>query len=280
MLGKSRQSYYKQKHRKGQKQEQSCRVIDLVRKCREDMPRVGTLKLYELLYDQLRSMKVGRDKLNTILKVNGMLVVPLKKYKVTTNSRHMFKRHEDLVSGLKITRPEQVWVSDITYIYNRDRYYYMSLVTDAYSKRIMGYSLSPNMNVELVLRSMQMAYQHREYKRKIIHHSDRGTQYCCNEYQRMLKRMGIRVSMTQNSDPYSNAIAERVNGIIKQEFLLEQKNCSFEELKMRAKKAVEVYNNLRPHSSYHMLTPVNMHKQQKLSRMEYKKQVHPIKNNY
>lgn len=219
----------------------------------------------------MREINVGRDMLNTILRVNGLLIPPLRQYRITTNSHHHFRKSRDLVSGLKITRPEQVWVSDITYIYSRDRHYYLSLVTDAYSKLIMGYSINVNMNVELVIDSLEMALKNRKYREKIIHHSDRGSQYCCNEYQEILRRMGIRTSMTQNSDPYSNAIAERVNGILKQEFSLEGRHCSFEELKFIVKQSINAYNTRRPHLSCALLTPFKMHLQNQLPRKEYKK---------
>ncbi len=231
---------------------------------------MGTLKLYNLLYPQLKEIGVGRDMLNTILRVNGLLVPPLRQYRITTNSRHRFKKYRDLVSGLKINRPEQVWVSDITYIGNRGKHYYLALVTDAYSKVIMGYSIDVNMTVNLVLDALKMALKQRHYREKTIHHSDRGAQYCCNEYQELLRRVGIRTSMTQDSSPYSNAIAERVNGILKQEFSLESRHCSFEELKLIVKQSVNAYNTKRPHFSCALLTPYKMHMQNELPRKEYK----------
>lgn len=236
-----------------------------------DLPRAGTVKLYKNLYTEMRELNVGRDMLNTILKANGLLVPPLRQYKVTTNSRHRFKKHKDLVTGLKITRPEQVWVSDITYLYCSGRHYYLSLITDAYSKVIAGYSVDVHMGVELVMDALKMAFKNRHYRGKLIHHSDRGTQYCCNEYQELLRHMGILTSMTQDSDPYSNAIAERVNGILKQEFSLEQRSSSFEELEFIIKQSIEAYNFKRPHFSCNLLTPYKMHMQRKLPRREYKK---------
>jgi putative transposase len=239
---------------------------------------MGTMKLHRTLNAELKQIKVGRDTLNRILKVNGMLVKPLRQYRKTTSSSHYLKKHKDLVTGIAITRPEQVWVSDITYIYNRNRYYYLSLITDAYSKKIMGYNVGNNLNAELTIKSLEMAIRQRDYKRKLIHHSDRGSQYCCNEYQQLLQKFGIRTSMTEKYDPYTNAIAERVNGILKQEFLLEGRDCSLAEMKVIVEHSIEVYNNKRLHISCSFLTPAKMHQQSTLKRKEYKsiKQVQKV----
>lgn len=245
-------------------------AISLVMEQRKELPRVGTLKLYHLLLPQLKEIKVGRDMLNTILKVNGLLIKPLRQYRKTTQSTHFLKKHKDLVTGLNISRPEQVWVSDITYVYHRRRHYYLSLITDAYSKRIMGYNIDTGLSAELVIESLKMAIRSRDYNMKLIHHSDRGSQYCCNEYQMILRTYGIRTSMTDGYDPYSNAIAERVNGILKQEFLLEGRDCSFDELKVVVKHSIETYNRKRPHLSCALLTPNKMHQQKQLTRKEYK----------
>lgn len=233
------------------------------------MPRLGTRKLYYLLQEDLKELGVGRDKLHTILKVNGMLVKPLRQYRKTTNSAHYFKKHKDLVRGLVIWHPEQVWVSDITYIRNQKRYYYLSLITDAYSKKIMGYYLGSNLSAELVINSLNMALRQRSHTNPLIHHSDRGYQYCCHAYQRILKKHKVLTSMTENSDPYSNAIAERVNGILKQEFQLERE-CSYEVLNVIVGRAIETYNNKRPHFSCDLLTPDLMHQQNQIKRKEYK----------
>lgn len=185
---------------------------------------------------------------------------------MTTNSHHRFRKHKDIVSELRINRPEQVWVSDITYIGSRDRHYYLALAKDAYSKKIVGYDLSDSLSVDSSLRAMRMANRNREYNEPLIHHSDRGLQYCSDAYQQLLKRNKIRVSMTEKYDPYANAIAERVNGILKQEFLLEEYRCGIDILKKVVDESVEIYNNIRSHTSCHMLTPEQMHRQQKLDR--------------
>lgn len=238
---------------------------------RQQMPRIGTRKLYHILNERLRAAKVGRDKLFCILKANSMLIMPKRSYKITTNTHHRFKRHKDLVSGLALTRPEQVWVSDITYLNGRKNHQYLSLVTDAYSKRIMGYNLSDNLKTEGAIKALQMAIRNRNYQNeKLIHHSDKGLQYCSDEYQQLLARKGIKCSMTEKYDPYSNAIAERINGILKQEFLIEEYSLDTLQMNKIIKQSIHIYNTQRPHLSCYMHTPVKMHSQRSISIKSYK----------
>ena len=182
------------------------------------MPRIGVRKLYYLLFNKLQQLKIGRDKFFDILRANHLLIQPKRSYHVTTNSHHRFRKHENLILDTVINRPEQVWVSDITYIGKRERPCYLSLVTDAYSKKIMGYYVADNLNTESSLNALQMAVKSRKDKGLgLIHHSDRGLQYCADDYQRVLNKNEIKCSMTNNGDPYENAVAERVNGILKQD---------------------------------------------------------------
>jgi transposase InsO family protein len=234
------------------------------------MPRIGFRKLYHILSEPLRELKIGRDKLLLILKANHMLITPKKNYRITTNSHHRFRKHKNLIIDMKVTQPEQVWVSDITYIGGRDRNCYLALITDAYSKKIMGYDVSGSLNTDGSLRALDMADRQRRYKTKIIHHSDRGLQYCSNDYQEALKKKKIIPSMTENYDPYANAIAERVNGILKQEFLLEDYQVDIEMMKLLVKDAVRIYNTKRPHWSCYMKTPDEMHKQRQIKIRTYK----------
>lgn len=246
--------------------------MDLVQSVRISLPRLGTRKLYKILYKPLQELHVGRDKLFAILKANHMAIKPVRSYRTTTNSHHRFRKHKNLVEGIDINRPEQVWVSDITYIGNRGSHHYLSLITDAYSKKIVGYNLSDNLNVEGSLNALKKAIQERVYKAEpLIHHSDRGIQYCSDKYQRRLKRNKITTSMTESYDPYANAIAERVNGIIKGEFELEKYAKNGKVLKILVAESVQVYNQLRPHYSCDMLTPDQMHKQRKIKIRKYGK---------
>jgi len=268
----SRQKYYRCFWRKSKKQEQSIQVIDKVNSIRSLMPRIGTRKLYHLLEYKLKPLSVGRDKLFNILKANDMLIKPTRNYRITTNSHHRFHKHKNLVESMRLEKPEQVWVSDITYIGGRSRDCYLALVTDAYSKKIMGYDLSDSLSTQGALRALNMANNHRDYKNtSLIHHSDRGIQYCSNDYQTVLIENEIIPSMTESYDPYANAVAERVNGILKQEFLLEDYNVDLDTMKEVVDDAVHIYNSLRPHWSCFMNTPEQMHKQNSIDIRTYKK---------
>ncbi len=240
-----------------------------------DMPRLGTRKLYHLLKSELKELGVGRDKLFDILKANHMLIKPKRTYHKTTNSHHRFRKHKNLIKGLSITKPEQVWVSDITYIGTRENPMYLSLVTDAYSKQIMGYNVSDTLSTQGALSALKQALKNRKYSNKrLIHHSDRGLQYCSNMYQEILTKHKIICSMTESYDPYENAIAERINGILKQEFIEIVKVDKLDFMKQLVSQSISTYNFKRPHLSCDMLTPNKMHKQNKLKIKSYKKQNH------
>ncbi len=240
------------------------------------MPRLGTRKLYTILYAPLRELHIGRDKLFSILNANHMCIKPHRSYRTTTNSHHRFRKHKNLIAGVEITRPEQVWVSDITYIGSRGNHQYLSLITDAYSKKIVGYDLSDNLGTQGALTALAQAIKARKYKHEeLIHHSDRGIQYCSDSYQRKLKRNKIKTSMTESYDPYANAVAERVNGIIKSEFELEKYASNSKVLKTLVAESIETYNRLRPHYSCAMRTPEQMHKQREVKIKTYRKKLVP-----
>lgn len=271
LFGISRQVYYRNLRRKIVKQSKAQKVIAMISEIRKSMPRIGTRKLYYLLLDKLKELKIGRDKFFNILRANHLLIQPKRSYQITTNSHHRFRKHQNLIIGLVIKRPEQVWVSDITYIGKRTKPCYLSLVTDAYSKKIIGYYVADNLNTESSLKALRMAIKGRKNKKSLlIHHSDRGLQYCADDYQNTLKNNGIRCSMTNNGDPYENAVAERVNGILKQEFSIDTFHQDTAVMKIIAKEAIDIYNNQRPHYSNYMLTPTMMHKQDKIKMRTYK----------
>ena len=235
------------------------------------MPRIGTRKLYHLLKQELSELGVGRDMLFTILKANHMLITKKRSYYITTDSHHRFRKHKNIVENLKIERPEQVWVSDITYIGNRKNPIYLALVTDAYSKKIMGYDVSNSLNTEGTIRALKMATRSRNYRSEnLIHHSDRGLQYCSNQYQELLSKRSIACSMTESYDPYANAVAERINGILKSEFIGYDRMLPINQMKLLVKDSVDIYNNFRPHYSCEMLTPVQMHKQRIIEMKTYR----------
>ncbi|WP_300980422.1 IS3 family transposase [Nonlabens sp.] len=266
-----RQVYYRAIKSRTQKQHISQQVIELVRAIRSIMPKLGTRKLYHMLKDKLSAINVGRDKLFRILRANHMLIKPKRSYHITTDSHHRFRKHKNVVCNMVINKPEQVWVSDITYLGTRENPSYLALITDAYSKRIVGYNVSASLSVNGTLQALEMALNNRKYKdQPLIHHSDRGLQYCSNEYQNLLKQHAIKPSMTEKYDPYENAVAERVNGILKQEFDVAKKVKSLEIKKRLVEEAVGIYNNIRPHLSNYMLTPQQMHEQNKLKMKQYK----------
>lgn len=271
LFGISRQVYYRKIRRSTCKKTKAVQVVAMIMEIRKSMPRIGVRKLYYLLLDKLRNLKIGRDKFFDILRANHLLIQPKRSYHVTTNSHHRFRKHKNLVIDTVINRPEQVWVSDITYIGKREKPCYLSLVTDAYSKKIVGYYVADNLNAASSLNALQMAVKSRKRKSLVlIHHSDRGLQYCADDYQRLLKKHGIKCSMTNNGDPYENAVAERINGILKQEFMIDTYHQDTAIMKRIVKEAIEIYNNQRPHYSNYMLTPELMHNQDKIQMRIYK----------
>ncbi|WP_203226825.1 IS3 family transposase, partial [Confluentibacter flavum] len=271
LFGVDRQVYYRSIKRRIIKQDKAALVVKMVLEIRTQMPRLGAKKLYYLLNQDLKTLKIGRDKFIDILRANHLLIVPKRSYHITTNSHHRFRKYKNQLLDLQITRPEQVWVSDITYIGKREKPCYLSLITDAYSKKIVGYNVSDNLNTESSLVALKLAVKQRgNTGLPLIHHSDRGLQYCANEYQKELSKHKINPSMTQNSDPYENAVAERINGILKQEFNIDKYNKDLPIMKQIIKETVAIYNEKRPHLSNHMLTPNLMHQQNKLKMKTYK----------
>ena len=271
LFGIDRQVYYRKIRRRICKQTKAGQVVDMVMEVRKSMPRIGTRKLYYLLSAKLQVMKIGRDKFFDILRASHLLIQPKRSYHVTTNSHHRFRKHQNLILDLNICRPEQVWVSDITYIGKREKPCYLSLITDAYSKKIMGYYVADNLNAESSLMALKMAVKNRNNKQlSLIHHSDRGLQYCADDYQLLLTKGNIQCSMTQQSDPYENAVAERINGILKQEFMIDSYHQQLYIMKQIVKEAIDIYNDQRPHYSNYMLTPNQMHQQNQIQMRTYK----------
>jgi len=224
------------------------------------MPRLGTRKLYYLLKKEFNNqgIKIGRDALFDYLRTESMLIKPKKNYIKTTHSKHWLTKYPNLMKDIVPKRAEQYFVSDITYIKSHERTHYLSLVTDAYSRKIMGYHLSNNMNAENVVKAMKMAVNNRISKARLIHHSDRGLQYCSEVYQKELNKNGIIPSMTDGYDCYQNALAERINGILKNEFLIHRcKN--FKDLNKLVKESIKIYNQKRPHLSLSYKTPNFVH---------------------
>lgn len=256
----SRQAIYQEQKRILDRESELLKVKHLVLSLRLEMPRIGTRKLYYLLSKQFdqQGVKIGRDALFGYLRREKLLVKPMKSYTKTTHSKHWLHKYENLLKECEIKRPEQVYVSDITYVKSSRKTHYLSLVTDAYSRKIMGYKLSDDMSSENVVQALKMAIQNRKSTLPLIHHSDRGLQYCSKIYQEVLAKNGITPSMTDGYDCYQNALAERINGILKNEFLI-YKCKDGQTLEKLIKTAIETYNAKRPHLSLMMKTPNFIH---------------------
>lgn len=278
MFGLSRQSYYKDKKNRLKRKEELTQVRDLVMRIRCKMPRIGTRKLYYLIKDELNTLniKIGRDVLFNFLRAEHLLIKPKRSYVKTTLSKHWMKKYPNLIKNIEVTKPEQLWVSDITYIQTEQGHNYLSLITDAYSKKIMGYELLDNLSTEGPLKALENALKNRKYSHDLIHHSDRGLQYCSADYINTLKKYGVKISMTENGDPYENAIAERINGILKYEFLIIDGFKNHLEALRVIKESVGIYNEERPHLSCQMLTPNQTHLQQQIQIKTWKKKTSKV----
>ena len=272
LFGKSRQGWYEHHNRNKNRSLSNIIIIKLTKDIREELPRVGVRKLLYMLQPQLKehNIKIGRDSLYSLLREKDMLLRYRRRKPHTTNSNHRYKKYPNLIRDLILTRTEQLWVSDITYIRLKVGFCYLSIVTDAYSRRIVGYHLHPTLGSEGAVKALLMAVNKRKKKLPLIHHSDRGTQYCCAEYVQLLEYFKIKISMTENGDPYENAIAERVNGILKGEFGLGDSFSTIDHAQEAAREAVRVYNHKRPHLSCNYLTPNAAHQYNGILRKKWK----------
>lgn len=271
LFGISKQAYYKKikADKKGMQVHEEAKksVLEL----RRQLPKLGTRKLHYVL--KSKGISIGRDHLFSWLRLQGLLVYKKRRYTVTTNSKHWMRKYPNIIKVLTVSRPEQLWVADITYLDTAEEgNAYLHLVTDAYSKQIMGYELCNNMEAASTLKALEMAVKSRKYKNlPLIHHSDRGLQYCSKLYIDYLIKNNITISMTENGSPYDNAVAERLNGILKDEFGLAERFSNHTEALLQVKESIHAYNFLRPHLSCHMLTPDQMHQQESIKIKTYKK---------
>lgn len=276
LFGKTRHAYYDSQWRQQDNVFTNEIILQMVHKIRQQLPRVGTRKLQELLAPELAAhqIKVGRDYLFDLLQEHKLLIRQRKRKVYTTDSRHWMRKYANLTTQLVIDRPEQLWVSDMTYIKIQNQWGYLSLITDAYSRKIMGYCLRADMLAEGCIAALQMALANRSHQgQSLIHHSDRGSQYCCKPYVDMLSAAGIAISMTENGDPYENALAERMNGIIKGEFNLYNSQLNFAQTYQKVVESIAAYNLIRPHGSCNYLTPEIAH--QTLSPMKKRWKTYP-----
>ena len=227
-------------------------IIEIVHKRRRSLPREGVRKLKVSLDNEFTktNLKVGRDTLFNVLRKHQMLTLRKKYSSRTTNSCHRFYKYNNIIKNLEVTNPNQVWISDITYIRTVKGFCYLALITDMYSRKIVGYDLSDSLELKGCVRALNKAlYQAKDIK-QLIHHSDRGIKYCSNVYKQILKRNSINISMTEENHCYENAMAERVNGILKDEFYLDQSFADVDHAKRAAKNAINLYNEVRLHLSF------------------------------
>jgi putative transposase len=252
-----RDAYYKYLKRFKKRESVKAKVITMVQKERKEQPRVGGRKLHEALQPSFKAaeFKIGRDCLFDILREYDMLIRRKKATCRTTFSHHRFYKYKNLVKDMNVTRPNQVWVSDITYVSTISGFCYLALITDMYSRKIVGYDMSDSLELAGCLRALKKALRHARPATGLVHHSDRGFQYCSNQYVDELKKHGIQISMTEENHCYENAIAERVNGILKDEFYLDQCFYSISHACDAAKNAIEIYNSKRLHLSLGYKTP-------------------------
>jgi putative transposase len=262
LFGITRQAYYKHYREEKKNFVQTDVIIKMVEQIRKIHPRMGTRKMIVLLEPQLKKhgIKFGRDALFDLLSVNGMLVRTKKRKWITTWSKHPYRKYKNLIEGVRMERINQVWVGDITYLQTQSGYLYLSFITDAYSRKVVGYDVADNLESVNALQALKMAIQSLPGGTvNLIHHSDRGAQYCCHEYVTEVRKRGIAISMTQNGDPLENPIAERLNGIVKNEYLAYRSITSKGQAKQVVAEAIAVYNKLRPHMSIGNRTPEEVH---------------------
>jgi putative transposase len=265
LLGVTRQALYQHGWRRQELDIEAELIIQQVIEIRKRHPVIGTRKLYVMLQQFLsqHQIKMGRDKLFDLLASYKLLVRRRQRRISTTQSYHRFHKYPNLIREMKVTRINQLWVSDITYYKLAGKFVYLSFVTDAYSRKVIGYHVAETLETIHSLMALQMAINglgpSNQYS--ITHHSDRGVQYCCEGYVSLLEKNHIQISMTENGDPLENPIAERINGIIKNEYLKPHRYNTIKELEAKLSVIVPLYNNERPHSSCSMLTPAKVHEQ-------------------
>lgn len=263
LFGKSRQAFYDHSWRRDDDKMQQAIIVDLVRSVRKKLPKVGTIKLLYMLKDDFsaHSISIGRDSFFDLLRDHDLLVKQKKRFVKTTMSNHHFKKWPDLSGSIVVTAVDQLWVSDITYLTTRNGFIYLSLITDVYSRKIIGYHLSQHLKAQGCLITLRKAISSISGETAVIHHSDRGIQYCCDAYIEALQNHNITISMTQGGSPYDNAIAERVNGILKTELKLDSIFESYSDAVSTVHQAIDAYNRIRPHMSCDNLTPEKAHQQ-------------------
>ena len=261
-FGYSRQAWYWRRDEHQKTAEQHEMIVREVKKLRHEHTRMGGKKLYGLLEEPIRNLApgLGRDKFFDLLRMHDLLVKRRRKYVVTTQSLKRFFLYKDHFNGKQWNRPHEAWVSDITYIRVAGNFQYLFLITDAWSRKIVGWHLANSLETRWAITALQMALKQCKNKAGLVHHSDRGFQYCSNDYTDLLHKHGMIPSMGEAGNCYDNAMAERINGILKDEYLLDSTFKTIQQAQKATEEAINKYNDKRPHWSLNLKTPSQVHK--------------------
>lgn len=260
-FGYTRDGYYKSLSKEIKEELNKGVLIESVLHIRKNHPRMGGKKMYYLLRDIAKSLHIGRDKFFKILEEEDLLVKRKRSSTKTTNSYHRFYTYKNELKKAQIKTPNQAWSSDITYIRTKEGFMYLFLITDVYSRKIVGSELSNSLSIEGAIQALRKAIHQCNNLQGVIHHSDRGIQYCSNVYTEILHKHKMRISMTEENHCYENAMAERVNGILKDEYMLDATFKNKHIAKKACAEAIELYNKKRPHWSLVLKTPEEVHQQ-------------------
>jgi transposase InsO family protein len=279
LLGYSPQAYHKHNKKQWVKQLEERLIIEQIDGIRKQQPRCGGRKLFIELqpFFHQHNISIGRDKFFDLLKRNKLLVRKTKRNIYTTLSKHHYHRYPNLVKGFSPMKAHELWVADITYIPLKERFAYLFLITDAYSRKIVGFYVSDDMKVSSAVIALKKALAQKPPETIVIHHSDRGIQYCSTEYVNLLLEHNAMISMTDNGDPLENAIAERVNGILKTELISSYYN-TIDEASVHISRCITVYNYRRRHSSLNYQIPNEVHTQKGPQIRRWKNYYQPPKN--
>jgi len=257
----SRQNYYKARSQKTHKAADKQLIVELIKQERHVQSELGIRKLQKLLRPQFNThnIKVGRDALFDIAREEKLLIKKRKRSSRTTDSRHRFKVYRNLLKDKDLTGPDQAWVCDITYVRLVSSFVYLSLITDAYSRKVVAFNVGENLEAIGCMKALKKAIKQLPEGAKPIHHSDRGSQYCCHDYINILKKNELLISMTEENHCYENSKAERLNGILKYEYHIKDTFKNLKDAKKAIKQAVYLYNNNRPHTALGYLFPSDVH---------------------
>lgn len=258
-----------------EKQNEENFILSHIKSIRKRHTRMGTLKLRNELEKEIKQCGrgYGKNKLFDLLRNNDLLLKRRRRYTVTTNSKHAFYKHTNQLAEATITAPDQAWVSDITYLETRGKFVYLSLVTDVYSRKIVGWNVDTSLAVEGALSAIKMAFKGCSNTKGLIHHSDRGIQYCCHAYNDLVNKKEVIMSMGEAGNCYDNAIAERVNGILKDEYLLDSEFVNKAHAERAVRQAVYLYNYERPHWSLNLRKPAEVYKNEQKEMSKNRKEV-------